>query len=125
MNNNDLRAKIQDVLDQREQNMMERKKHTITEYVDAIDAISFSKIKQILAATHLEEFLGTLLDYKQKGYTYLKQISFYTRQVQVTLITGDTNSFTTPNYDLQANESISEITKQIVEIFYSHENNDE
>jgi len=117
MNNNDLRAKIQDVLDQREQNR--------TEYTGADDALAFCKIKQILAATHLEEFLDTLLDYKLKGYTYLKKIQFYNRQIHVTLQNAIDDYTFSNDYNLQANESFSEITKQIVDIFYSHENNDE
>jgi hypothetical protein len=120
MNNNDLRAKIQAVLDEREQERLQRKKLTITEYVDAVDAIAFDKIKQILAAKPFEEFLDTLLDYKQKGYTYLKQINFFPRQIHATINNEATGYTFTSNYNLQANESFSDISKQIVDAFYNN-----
>lgn len=110
MNNNDLKTKIQEVLDEQ--------KH-------GDDTITLTQIKQILAATHLEEFLDTLLDYKLKGYNYLKQIKFYTRQIEVVLQNETTNYTFINDYELQANESFSEIIQQIVDIFYSHENNNE
>jgi len=115
MNNNDLRAKIQEVLDQMEQDRTQYPNFADREY-----AIALHKIKQILASTPLEEFLATLLDYKFKGYTYLKQIKFYTRQIEVTLWNEATGYTFTNDYELQANESFSEVAKQIIEIFYNN-----